>query len=122
MQPDSFFTIGDLGTLAGLSAAVYVIVSVLRGAGLIPPPAQGASEWQSPTKVVALGIGLLLSVSVVLLSPQPTQSDIVMAIVNGCLAALAATGGSAAVQAGMVWYTGGVYRMAGSKPLWWERW
>ena len=112
MQPDSFFTIGDLGTLAGLSAAVYVIVSVLRAAGIV-----------FPVKAVALGIGLLLSVSVVLLSPQPTQSDIVMAIVNGCLAALAATGGSVVMQAGMVkYYTGGVYRMAGSKPLWWERW
>lgn len=110
--PADFFSGESLGTLAGLSTAVYVIVSVLRGAGLV-----------FPAKAVALGIGLLLSVSVVLIQPQPTQSDIILAIVNGCLAALVATGGSFAVQAGMVkYYSGGVYRMAGSAPLWWERW
>lgn len=110
--PAEFLSAESLGTLAGLSTAVYVIVSVLRGAGLV-----------FPAKAVALGIGLVLAVATALLGDAPTQSDLVLAIVNGCLAALVATGGSIVVQFGMVkYYAGGVYRMAGSAPLWWERW
>lgn len=110
--PTDFLSVESLTTLAGLSTAVYVIVSMLRASGL-----------EFPTKAAALGIGLALALIVMLTQPQPTQLDVVMAIVNGCLAAMVATGGSYAVQAGVVrYYSGGVYRAAGSKPLWWERW
>lgn len=110
--PADFLNADSLTTLAGLSTAVYVIVSMLRGAGL-----------EFPTKAAALGIGLTLALIVMLTQPQPTQTDVVLAIVNGCLAALVATGGSYAVQAGVVrYYKGGIYRMADSKPMWWERW
>ncbi len=109
--PSELLTIGDLGTLAGLSVAVYVIVSALRGAGIV-----------FPVKAVALGIGLVLSVVVVLLSGSPTQADIVMAIVNGCLAALVATGGSSVIATMLARQGGGVYRMANAEPVWWEAW
>lgn len=110
--PAEFLTAESLTTLAGLATAVYVIISMLRGAGLV-----------FPAKAAALGVGLLLSIAVTLLGDKPTQADLILAIVNGCLAALAATGGSYAVQAGVVrYYSGGVYRMADSKPMWWERW
>ncbi len=85
--PTELFDLGNLATLAGLSAALYVLLTALRP--LLPT---------MHIKTAAVGIGVLLSLLVGYLTQPVSGEMFLLAIVNGVLAAVTATGGSKWVE------------------------
>lgn len=82
--PTENITFADLGTLAGLALATWILVTAIRQ--VIPT---------LPAKITALLLAVLLSLAVALLSGQAAQPQaMLLAVINGALAALLATGGS----------------------------
>lgn len=106
--PSEFFTIGQLQTLGGLATAIYVVVTVVRD--LYPP---------APAKTVAVVVGVALSVAVTLLAGNTAPDAMLMAALNGFLAALAATGTS--VIAETVAEGPRFYASSATRP-WWSAW
>jgi hypothetical protein len=104
--PTELFQLEQLRTLAGLAAAIYLVVTVIR-----------EFSPSVPAKTVAFGVGAVLSVVVSLLSEQLTANTLLLAVLNGFLAALVATGGSVIVETFMVGP-----RSQGGITRWWHSW
>jgi len=121
--PNEFITFDTLGTLAGLSLAVFILVSAAQWAGL-----------QFPTKTAAVIVAVVLSVLVTVLGGNITGQAILMSVINGALAALVSTGFSSAVNEvydrrnGPQPKTFRHQNIAGAPPddeplpVWYERW
>lgn len=88
-MPTENLTFPALTTLAGLSIAIYILVTALR------------TVWPAiPAKTIALALGLGLSILITILSGHAADPQaILLAIINGALAALAASGGSLVAEA-----------------------
>lgn len=108
-----FATITNLSTLAGLSLVVYLMTTLLRS--IFPTV---------PVKLCALIISISLSLAVAFVSDGTTDADIVLAIVNGFLAAGAATMESGIAQWAMVGYKGDyqIKNTFDSGKVWYQRW
>lgn len=112
--PSENLTFGELGTLAGLSVAVWILVTALRS--VVPT---------LPAKVTALGLAVLLSVGITVISGQAGEPQaMLLAVVNGALAALVASGGSLVVEG--VRSLDGSARISGlgsdGRRGWWRAW
>lgn len=91
--PTEFLTTESLYTLAGLSLVVYLLVEVFR-------VYLTRVEGVIPVKTVACLIGMALAVILVIAGAEPvTPQAIILAVANGAMAGLLATGGAAVVNA-----------------------
>lgn len=90
--PTELLTRSDLSTLAGLSLVVFLLVEVLR-------VYLARVEGVLPVKTAAALIGAALSVILVVAGPEAvTPEAIILAVANGVMAGLLATGGAAVVN------------------------
>lgn len=106
--PAEFFTLSQLQTLGGLAAAIYVVVTIVRD--LYPP---------APAKTVAVVVGAALSLAVTLLAGNTTLDALLMAVLNGFLAALVATGTSVLAETVA---EGPRFRVSSREQPWWSAW
>ena len=122
--PTEFLTVESLYTLAGLSLVVYLLVEVFR-------VYVARIEGVIPVKTVACLIGMALAVILVIARPEAaTPQAFILAVANGAMAGLLATGGAAVVNtARSLGQRGGGVAAAGGDPVfpakrnrWGDRW
>lgn len=106
-MPTDNLTFASLATLAGLSAAIYVLVTALRGV------------WPAaPAKALALILGIAISVAVAVLGGHSDGQAILLAVINGALAALIAAGGSLVTEAIAI----ANVQITAPPTTWWRAW
>lgn len=91
MQPTTFLEFGALGTLVGLTMAVYLATTAVVAAGWIRP---------AKAKNFALGAAIGLALAFVALTDPTNWQGYVIGLVNAAMAFLAATGVSTMAASG----------------------
>jgi hypothetical protein len=91
VQQTEFLKFNELGSLAGLTAAVYLLTTAIVATGMVN------AKW---VKSIALGLAVGLAMLFVALTTPTDYQAYVIGLVNGAMAFLSATGLSAVVAAG----------------------
>lgn len=115
MQSNEFLTFNQLGSLYGLTFAVYLIMTGLVAINLI------GERW---LKLIALGVSILLAMVFVYLTDPANAQAYVIGIVNAFMAFLGASGLSNLVAAGQARRAPApeVKAEPATTRLWWEKW